>query len=87
MFRRLQRPTLALFGGKDVQVQLDENRPAFEAAFAEAGRVKPDVITYSEANHLFMAARTGHPAGYASLPKAFVPALLDDVTRWIMSLR
>jgi hypothetical protein len=43
------------------------------------------VITYPDANHLFMAARTGHPAEYASLPKAFVPAFLDDITRWIGS--
>jgi uncharacterized protein len=83
VFRRLQRPTLALFGGKDMQAPPDENRPAFESAFAGAGHVRPDVIVDPDANHLFMAAKTGHPAEYATLPKAFVPGFLDDVTRWL----
>ena len=63
VFRKLQRPTLALFGGKDMQVPPDDNRPAFESAFADAGQVRPRVILYPEANHLLMAAGSGHPAG------------------------
>jgi dienelactone hydrolase len=84
VFGKLQRPTLALFGGRDMQAPPDENRPAFEAAFAGAGHIKPDVIVYPEANHLFMTAKTGHPAEYATLPKAFVSGFLDDVTKWII---
>lgn len=79
-------PTLALFGGKDVQVPPDVNRPAFDAAFAGGGHTKPTVITYPEANHLFMAARRGQPSEYGSLTKAFVPGLPDDVARWVSAI-
>jgi pimeloyl-ACP methyl ester carboxylesterase len=83
LFRKIQRPTLALFGGKDVQVPLDENRPAFESAFTGA---RPSVIVYADANHLFQAARTGNPTEYGSLARTFVPGFLDDVARWIVAL-
>lgn len=79
-------PILALFGGKDVQVPPDMNRAPFESAVAKGGDTKPTVIVYPDANHLFMSARTGAPSEYASLPKAFVPAFLDDITRWVAAL-
>jgi pimeloyl-ACP methyl ester carboxylesterase len=86
-FRELNRPILAIFGGKDVQVPPDEHRPAFEAAFSDPGRLRPTVLTYPDANHLFQAATTGRPDEYASLPREFVPGLLDAVTRWVTSTR
>jgi hypothetical protein len=79
-------PTLALFGGKDAQAPPDVNRPALEAAFAKGGHTPPTVVLYADANHLFIAAKTGQPSEYASLPKAFVPGFLDDVTRWVSAL-
>jgi pimeloyl-ACP methyl ester carboxylesterase len=84
---RVRRPALALFGGKDVQVALGLNRPALEAAFANGGNAQLTVIVYDNANHLFMEAKTGRPAEYASLPKTFVPGFLDDVSRWISQRR
>ena len=78
---------LAVFGGKDVQVRPDLNRPALEAAFAKGGHIQPTVTLYSDANHLFMAATSGQPSEYASLPKVFVPGFLDDATRWLLAVR
>jgi hypothetical protein len=40
---------------------------------------------YPEANHLFMKAVTGQPAGYPTLPKEFVASFLEDVGTWIAS--
>ena len=80
-------PVLAVFGGKDVQVRPDLNRPALEAAFAKGGHIQPAVTLYSDANHLFMAATTGQPSEYAALPKVFVSGFLDDATRWLLAVR
>ena len=80
-------PVLAVFGGKDVQVPPDVNRPALEAAFVKGGHVQPTVILYADANHLFMAASTGQPSEYATLPKVFVPGFLEDATRWLLAAR
>ena len=41
------------------------------------------VKTYEDANHLFIPARTGVPAEYATLDTVFVPGLLDDISAWI----
>jgi pimeloyl-ACP methyl ester carboxylesterase len=84
---KVRCPVLALFGGKDVQVPPDVNRPALDAAFAKGGQVQPTVLLYPDANHLFMTAITGQPSEYASLPKAFVPGFLDDATRWLLAVR
>lgn len=80
-------PVLAMFGGKDVQVPPDVNRPALEAAFVKGGHTKPTVTLYGDANHLFQVATTGQPSEYATLPKAFVPGFLDDATRWLLAVR
>jgi hypothetical protein len=47
------------------------------------GNQQVTVRVYPEANHLFLQAITGQPAEYATLPKVFVPALLDDIAGWI----
>lgn len=80
---RVSCPVLALFGGRDMQVPPAVNRPPLDAALARAGNAQATVKVYPEANHLFQASVTGHPSEYATLPKAFVPALLDDVAAWI----
>jgi pimeloyl-ACP methyl ester carboxylesterase len=76
-------PALVIFGDRDMQVPPALNRPPVEAALARAGNRQVTSKVYPEANHLFQAAKTGHPSEYASLPKAFVPGLLDDIAAWI----
>ena len=76
-------PVLALFGGKDLQVEPSLNRPVLEAALARGGNRQVSVRVYPDANHLFQKAVTGSPAEYATLEKVFVPGLLDDIASWI----
>ena len=76
-------PVFAAFGGRDIQVPPALNRPPVEAALRRAGNRQVTVKVYSEANHLFQQAVTGHPSEYASLPKMFVAGLLDDLAAWI----
>jgi pimeloyl-ACP methyl ester carboxylesterase len=80
-WRRIDQPVLALFGGRDVQVSADLNRPALEAALGG----KPDVTiaTLPDANHLFQDAVTGAPPEYATLPDAFVDGLSATIADWI----
>lgn len=80
---RVSCPVFAAFGGRDIQVPVDVNRPALEQALTKAGNTRVTVKVYADANHLFQAAKTGLPAEYATLEKQFVPGLLDDLTSWI----
>jgi hypothetical protein len=77
-------PVLALFGGLDAQVPLDQNRPAIEAALETAGNNDVTVEVFDDANHLFQSAVTGNITEYPTLDKAFVPGFLDAITSWLL---
>ena len=85
--RRVSAPVLAIFGGRDLQVPEAVNRERLEKALRDAGNQAVTITVYPEANHLFMKAVTGQPAEYATLPKAFVEPLLDDMSIWILKQR
>ncbi len=76
-------PVLAVFGSLDLQVPAEMNRQAAESALKTAGNRDVTLKTFDGANHLFIKAVTGSPTEYASLEKAFVPGLLDDISGWI----
>ena len=81
--RRVVCPVFAGFGGRDLQVPEAVNRVRLDTALTEARNRQVSIRVYPEANHLFMQAVTGQPAEYATLPKAFIPSLLDDIGTWI----
>ena len=83
VLRRVACPVFAAFGGRDVQVAEAVNRARLEAALSDARNQQVTVRVYPEANHLFMQAVTGQLAEYATLPKAFVAPLLEDLATWI----
>ena len=76
-------PVLALFGGLDLQVLVDQNRPPLEEALA--GNPDATVHVLPRANHLFQAATTGSPAEYATLERDFVDGFLDTISDWILA--
>jgi len=76
-------PVLALFGGLDLQVLADQNRPPLEEALA--GNPDATVEVLPRANHLFQAASTGSPAEYALLEKRFVDGFLETISDWILA--
>jgi pimeloyl-ACP methyl ester carboxylesterase len=80
-WQQIDQPVFALFGGRDVQVSADLNRPALEAALQH----NPDVsvVTLPTANHLFQDAETGAPPEYTTLPDAFVGELSARIAEWI----
>lgn len=79
---RIDQPVLALFGGRDMQVDASLNRPALEAALT--GHPDATIKTLETANHLFQEAVTGAPAEYATLPDAFVDGLSLMIADWIL---
>lgn len=80
---KVRVPVLALFGGLDVQVDVNQNRPALEAALAKAGNKDLTVRVFASANHLFQDAKTGSPNEYAMLPMHFVPGFLETIGDWL----
>jgi len=76
-------PTLALFGGKDTQVDANQNQSAMEAAFAGAGNRDITVRRFPEMNHLFQTAGTGSPNEYAQIEETMAPEVLDLIGSWI----
>ena len=77
-------PTLALFGGKDTQVDADQNQSAMETAFAASGNQDITVRRFPGMNHLFQTAGTGSPAEYAQIEQTMAPEVLDLIGSWIV---
>ena len=82
--RGLAVPTLALFGGKDTQVDADRNQAAMEAAFAGSSNTDITVRRFPQMNHLFQTAGTGGPAEYAHIEETMAPEVLDLIGSWIV---
>jgi uncharacterized protein len=74
-------PVLVLFGRLDLQVPPAQNEPPVRAALARNNAATIAVL--DGANHLFQSARTGQPAEYAALEKAFIPGFLEQITAWV----
>ncbi|MBA3870114.1 MAG: alpha/beta fold hydrolase [Anaerolineae bacterium] len=76
-------PVLAIYGTLDVQVDADQNAPAFEAAMKKAGNTGYQLTILPKANHLMQAATTGSPTEYATLPQDFTPDFLLTIIDWL----
>jgi pimeloyl-ACP methyl ester carboxylesterase len=76
-------PVLAIFGGKDVQVDAEQNAPALETALEQAGNENFEIVVLPDANHLFQVAETGSPTEYATLPAEFTPELIPTIVEWL----
>lgn len=80
---RVRVPVLALFGGLDTQVDLNQNRPPIEAALRRARNTDVTITVFPRANHLFQEAVTGSPNEYARLTPAFLPGFLEGISSWL----
>jgi pimeloyl-ACP methyl ester carboxylesterase len=76
-------PVLAIYGTLDVQVDADQNAPAFEAAMKEAGNTSYQLTILPKANHLMQAATTGSPSEYGTLKQEFTPDFLPTIIDWL----
>ncbi len=76
-------PVLAIYGTFDVQVDSDQNAPAFEAAMKKAGNTDYQLTVIPKANHLMQAATTGSPSEYGTIKQEFTPEFLTTITDWL----
>lgn len=76
-------PVLAIFGGKDLQVDPEQNAPPLLAALLQAGNQDVQVSVLPNANHLFQEAGTGSVSEYETLPAEFTPELIPLLTAWL----
>lgn len=72
-----------MFGGKDVQVPVDQNAPAIEAALEEAGNEDYTIVTLPDANHLFQKAEIGSLSEYSTLEPVFTPDFVPTLVEWL----
>jgi pimeloyl-ACP methyl ester carboxylesterase len=80
--RRLQVPTLALFGELDNNIIAEKNRAAWETALKTGGNRDYTLGILPKANHLLLEAKVGSNAEMPSLQR-FVPAYLTTVQEWL----
>ena len=80
---RTSVPVLAIFGGKDKQVDATQNAAPLLEALTQGGNTDVTVVVLPDANHLFQAAGSGALSEYATLPPEFTPDLLPIIIDWI----
>lgn len=76
-------PVLALLGGKDRQVTIEQNKDVMEKAILKSG-VNHTFVIFENANHYFQKAKIGTRQEYDSLDSTFVAAFLPTVSGWIL---
>lgn len=76
----LSVPTLALYGGKDVQVPAELNKKAIHSLGNELIQIK----VFPEMNHLFQPATTGLPQEYGQIETTLAPEVLETISQWIL---
>ncbi|MBC7809500.1 MAG: alpha/beta fold hydrolase, partial [Burkholderiales bacterium] len=78
-------PVLGIFGGKDVQVDDQQNAEPLAEALEQAGNEDFEIIVLPDANHLFQAAETGGLEEYAMLGPEFTPDFLPTISDWLLA--
>ena len=76
-------PVLALNGGKDLQVDPDQNLPAIENTLKKGGNKNYKIEKIPGLNHLFQTASTGAVSEYAQIEETFSPTALKIIGDWI----
>ena len=75
-------PVLALYGGKDRQIDAAGAEQAWRAAL----EINATIETLPNLNHFFQEADTGAPSEYASIEQTIAPAALVRIVAWLSSL-
>ncbi|MDF1522180.1 MAG: alpha/beta fold hydrolase [Trueperaceae bacterium] len=80
---QLTVPTLAFFGGLDVQVLAEQNEGPMREALAAAGNPDATVVTFAGLNHLMQPATTGSVDEYGAIATTIDPIVLETITDWL----
>ncbi len=82
---RLTVPTLAVFGGLDLQVPAEQSEGPMRAALTAAGNPDFSVVTFPGLNHLMQPAFTGGLEEYATIETTIEPILLETISDWLVA--
>jgi len=82
--QQIKVPVLVLNGGKDIQVQADENVNVFKRSLPKNSKSHTKI--YPELNHLFQTAKTGSVMEYQQLEETFNEEVMRDIISWIGKL-
>ncbi|MGK0304189.1 MAG: hypothetical protein ACI89X_005097, partial [Planctomycetota bacterium] len=80
--KNMHGEVLALFGGKDLQVDPAQNMPPLRSVFAER-LPKPTVVSLPNHNHLFQRCKTGSPTEYGGIEETISQEALDVMSKWL----
>ena len=81
---KVQCPVLAINGEKDLQVPVDQNLKAIDAALTAGKNKDFQVVNMPGLNHLFQTSKTGAPSEYMQIQETISPAALDLMSDWIL---
>lgn len=79
---QVQCPVLALNGGKDVQVHVD-NLGQIAQALAQGGNYHFQINAFPQLNHLFQTAETGLPEEYVTIEETFSVEAMEVIGAWL----
>lgn len=83
VLRRVDVPTLALYGGNDLHVPPQQNAGPMRSALKESPTEDVTVQVLEGLNHLLQPAKTGLPEEVRASDTTFSPKALDKITGWI----
>lgn len=81
-FEKVQCPTLAMFGSKDIQVPPQLCIIPLQSYFSNRSNLLT-IKEFNTANHLFQDADTGSTSEYSKLKKEFTAGFLDYLGKWL----
>ncbi len=83
--KAIRCPVLALNGEHDLQVIAGPNLAILKPFLKKNKRSK--IVRYPQLNHLFQTCQTGLPDEYSQIEETIAQAVLEDIVRWIISLK
>jgi uncharacterized protein len=83
---KLTKPTLLLFGEKDLQVPPKENEALAKLFLNETGNANFTTYIVENVNHLFQNCDTGLPSEYATIEETFSTDVIETMISWLNSV-
>ncbi len=84
---KITQATLAIYGGKDVQVEALSNAVILTSIFSKSKLNNFTVHTFPNLNHLMQTANTGAINEYVKIDETFSEEALKMIAEWILALK
>ena len=81
--KKLNCPTLALYGSKDLQVPAKENIETLKKIKLQTGKNNIDIVELNNLNHLFQECENGLVSEYGKIEQTISPVALESISMWL----